>query len=828
MISLNEPEQVPDHQQVKSMFKLSASLRLAIGLAFLGLSVFLASQTLGLGQNELVAVTNLRSPLAETIALYVSREAANGSKSDLAKHLQSLVDRNDDLLSVGLRRKDQVFASSSDHDGIWETNKSQENQMLVPISVRDEKWGRVEVCFKPIVSPGYWGFLTSRPVRQFMFVLAAAILLYSLYLKKMLRHLDPSRVIPDRVRSALDTFAEGLLVIDRGNSIVLANKSFGETVGHPSTKLQGRDVNQFPWENSDSDNLPWVDALNDGKVRLGRMVDLRISEHKKITYMVNASPIFSDSGDLQGVLSTFDDVTLHEQRKQELEQTLRVLGESREKIRKQNEKLRVLATRDPLTGCLNRRAFFEEVDKIWASAGMREHSVACIMIDVDHFKAVNDTHGHSTGDEVLRVVGKTLIALEAADAIPCRYGGEEFCVLIEGYSMEAAREFAEEIRTVLEASKPAGIEITASLGVSITGKLYHPFEETLEQADQCLYIAKGRGRNRVICWTDFDESELEKVTQGKSSRTPGETRSQIPFHAVTALISALSYRDASTAEHSRRVADLCVTVASELKMPVRDQYVLETAALLHDIGKIGTPDSVLLKPGPLDDDEHEVMSHHDMIGIEIIRTTFDDPRLLEIVSNHFAWYGGTPKYPGMPTGENIPLGSRVLTICDTYDAIVTDRVYRKGAKAEAAFAELRRFAGKQFDPNLVEVFIKAVQSSQPKATQFTNVPKRSALRIGLIMDQMTAAMEAGNLAELKQQAGQLKEAANEFKLGKISELASELADVTADETNVEDLVEIANTLLDLCRMTQRAYLGVGQESRRRREQMAKRAFQPNQ
>ena len=178
----------------------------------------------------------------------------------------------------------------------------------------------------------------------------------------------------------------------------------------------------------------------------------------------------------------------------------------------------------------------------------------------------------------------------------------------------------------------------------------------------------------------------------------------------------------------------------------------------------------------------------------------------------------------MPIGEDIPLGSRILAICDTFDAIVSDRVYRKGANADVAFAELRRFAGKQFDPNLVEIFIKTVHSSQPKETHLANVPKRSALRIGLLMDQMTTSMEAGNLSELKQQAAQLKEAASEFKLGKISELANELAELSVDDTNVEDLVSIANTLLDLCRMTQRAYLGVGQESRRRREQMARRAF----
>lgn len=812
------------------MVQFSASLRLAIGLAFLGVSVFLAAQSLGLGQDEMSVSCKGRAALSETVALYASTEVTRGTITPLKKQFQKIVNRNDDVLSIGLRRGDRLLASTSEHADNWSNEENVDGQIFVPINVHKTHWGRVELCFVPHYSPGVWGFVASRPFLHFLFVMVAAIVLYSIYLRQMLSHLDPSRVIPDRVRSALDTFAEGLLVIDRNERVVLANQSFCNTVGFSTEDLQGRSASDFPWNPAEKASLPWVDALGDGTTRTGRMVDLQVNEHKKITYMVNASPIFSDNGDLQGVLASFDDVTLHEQRKQELERTLRVLGESREKIRKQNEKLRVLATRDPLTGCLNRRAFFEEVQKVWGTLGVGGKTVACIMVDVDHFKSVNDNYGHAAGDEVLRSVGKTLVELESVNALPCRYGGEEFCVMIEDYTEEMAREFAEEIRSVIEVSKPAGIDITASLGVAVPNGVNDNFEEVLERADQGLYVAKRRGRNRVICWSDFEESELESSKEANSSRPDdnqaGESsRSSIPFHAVTALISALSYRDASTAEHSRRVADLCVQLGSKL-MTVRDQYVLETAALLHDIGKVGTPDSILLKPGPLDEDEREVMSHHDMIGIEIVRTTFDDDDLIDIVSNHFAWYGGNPRTPGMPTGNEIPLGARILSICDTYDAIVSDRVYRPGASHDAAFAELRRCAGQQFDPQLVEQFIDCViQSHQYKTKDVANVSKRSALQIGLIMEQMTVALETGNTNEVQRQARCLYEAAADSKLDEIAEIASELTELTVDDAEVDDMLNVATTLLDLCRMTQHAYVGVGAESRRQREQMAKRPFE---
>ena len=129
---------------------------------------------------------------------------------------------------------------------------------------------------------------------------------------------------------------------------------------------------------------------------------------------------------------------------------------------------------------------------------------------------------------------------------------------------------------------------------------------------------------------------------------------------------------------------------------------------LHDIGKIGVPDSILLKPGPLTQDEWQVMTMHDHIGVEIIKSSFACSELAEIMTNHHAWYAGNPRSPELPTGDDIPLGARILAIADAFDAIVSDRVYRRGRSIEDAFAELRRCVGTQFDPELVEEFIACV------------------------------------------------------------------------------------------------------------------------
>jgi diguanylate cyclase (GGDEF)-like protein/putative nucleotidyltransferase with HDIG domain len=554
------------------------------------------------------------------------------------------------------------------------------------------------------------------------------------------------------------------------------------------------------------DDYPWTRAIDDSQLQTERILRYQLESGPQRIFSVNAAPLGKERAQ-RGALATFRDVTHVEEHRAELERMLSLLRDSRDEIKRKNGELEILATQDALTGCLNRRAFFESFDSMWNEAKAIGLPLACLMIDIDHFKSVNDTYGHQAGDEVLRQVSQTLRQIHKDHGLVCRYGGEEFCVVLPHFDLEQAIAAGEETRIAISDIRlldPADLQLTASLGVSELRFEAADPHDLINQADSCLYVAKREGRNRVIAYNPSMSVEGE-VTKGVALAK--RDRIEIPYQAVTALVTALSYRDANTAEHSRRVADLCGRIAEGIFDPVQT-YVLEIAALLHDIGKIGVPDEILLKPGPLSRDEWELMGRHDRIGAEIIASAFDCPALSEIISNHHAFYGGSARDPHLPAGEDIPLGARFLTIADSYDAMVSDRVYRKGRSHAEAIAELRHCAGTQFDPKLVEYFAEKIETRSPDVTaDALAIRKQTALQIGFQVERLANAVACQDIDGLKSLASHLGLFARNTHIETIA-MAAEKIETGASEEELQwvSLLRDTHDLLDICRATQSDFL----------------------
>ena len=762
-----------------------------------------------------------KTDLCESLAINCSLLAQRGDLRGIEDNLESVTKRNPDIRSACVRRADgREIGVIGDHAKYWHLDsgeRSLPDNIFVPIANGSKQWGTVEISFER--STGWLATLLKYPLIALgMATMVLNALLFRWYMGKMLSYLDPSKAVPAHVRATLDTFAEGVVVLDGDQRIVLANESFRQNVGYSHDEIQGARIDRFKWVTSESDTSPWKALQQDNK-NINAKLALDQHDGKQRVFLVNASPIAGSDQRKRGTIVSFDDITQMEQRREQLSSALNELRESRDELSRRNEELQYLATRDPLTGCVNRRTFFETFENQWNTARRFDHPLSCVMVDIDHFKSINDTHGHSMGDEVLRKVSAALReSVRDADVV-CRYGGEEFCILMPHLTVAQATQAAERVRVILEELEFDVLSVTASLGVSSIELQPESPQELLDQADKCLYVAKRNGRNQVVRWDEVpDDMEVDESKIARTKEEEGgieleaganDIENSIPYPAVVSLLSALAYRDADTAAHSTRVAELCAATARGL-MSVKDAYVLEIAALLHDIGKIGVPDAILLKPGPLTSEEWRVMQHHDQIGVEIVASSFPHPQLVEIVRFHHTTFAGNADAPGMPAGKDIPLGARIVTIVDSYDAMVSDRVYRKGRPQDEAFAELRRCAGSQFDPELVEHFIKVVREYAVHEIPGTN--KQSALQIGLHVQRLAQAVDDCDQSAIQALAGRL--AATASSLG-IEEIEARAKFVEQEAEQYEDLESMASTvmeLIELCQTTQKAYVETAFES----------------
>ncbi len=347
------------------------------------------------------------------------------------------------------------------------------------------------------------------------------------------------------------------------------------------------------------------------------------------------------------------------------------------------------------------------------------------------------------------------------------------------------------------------MRLTASLGVSELAFGAPGVQDLINQADTCLYAAKRLGRNCVITFNPETQCEPGQ-TNSDESHTRGPDRIDIPYQAVTALVSALSYRDAKTAEHSRRVADLAVRAAKGL-LDKRDTYLLEIAALLHDIGKVGVPDHILLKPGKLTDQEWEIMSRHDRVGVEIVAGAFNCPQLTEVISMRHAHFDGqSQRHPHLPSGKDIPALSRLLAIVDSYDSMVSKSVYREARSHEQAIDELRRCAGTQFDPELVEHFAERIGLDQSGSCEAAGaIRNQAAIHLGFQVERIAEAIEAQDTHGMKTLAERLGRYARDTELQLIEEAAKNLEQQAAkDGIQWITLLRETHQLLDICRATQ--------------------------
>lgn len=383
-------------------------------------------------------------------------------------------------------------------------------------------------------------------------------------------------------------------------------------------------------------------------------------------------------------------------------------------------RLRQAAMTDGLTSLYNHDHLNRVIEAELSRARRYGHPLAMIMLDIDFFKAVNDTFGHLAGNGVLVRVAEVLReSVRDCDTVG-RFGGEEFAVLLPEATAKDARAVAERIRkTIADRVRPDDVHphvVTASLGIADTeDNRVRSASDLVDLADRAMYVAKRRGRNQVICAHELIDGgdiaptiqtdEVEWLRRRLAAMTV--RAKDMYIQSIASLLQAMDEKDPYTGRHAMNVAYYAERIAERMGLSAAAVKTIHNAGLLHDIGKVGVPDRILLKQTSLAPLERMVIDQVPVIGTRIL----DHLRILEaevqVIRHQREFFDGSGSPAGL-IGDRIPVGSRVVLVADAFDSMTTDRAYRDRRPIADAIDELKLHAGSQFDPKVVEVVTRLV------------------------------------------------------------------------------------------------------------------------
>ena len=475
---------------------------ISLGLVALTLSILLMSNlAVDLIPDQAAELFEYRQKYSEALAVQYSLLAEHGDSRAIQEAFDLLVERNEDILSAAvILANGETLAIAGHHQQSWEQplgDFSSPDHIQVPIFNRTGRWGTVQLRFQSLDEGGWLQWLHDPWIQFLGLVVGTGFMGFFLYMRRTLHHLDPSSVVPLRVKVAFDVLTESVVLLDNAERIVLANRAFSQVVGKDSHALIGKRLDDFHWTavppETSLGTFPWKIARKKKCMELDYSMSLSDVSGKLLKFRVNCTPILNEIDQMQGLLVSLDDVT-------KLEETILALESSK-------AEMEGLAMRDPLTGIFNRRALFEALQDLYNVSSTENLDFGCIMGDIDHFKSFNDRFGHAVGDQVIQIVAQILSTTVRPTDIMGRYGGEEFCILLPGQGPEGTAIAAERLRFAIEARASQAVRsagddrITMSFGVSCFSLGGSDPMEIVDEADKALYVAKEAGRNQVGQWT---------------------------------------------------------------------------------------------------------------------------------------------------------------------------------------------------------------------------------------------------------------------------------------------------------------------------------------
>ena len=504
-----------------------------------------------------------------------------------------------------------------------------------------------------------------------------------------------------------------VMITDLDGAILYVNQTFCSATGYALADVFGQQVSMLSaGPVSDPANQELWERLRRGEEWVGELHGRRKNGE---CYWEQASicPIRDESGRLRHLLKISEDITQRKLLENELrsavetlraneaslQATCRQLAAATRALKKSQRKLQRLSQQDALTGLLNRRGFKSELQRVKALAEREGQCIGFLIIDIDHFKQINDLYGHAIGDHILKTVAELLRAhLRASDLI-CRYGGDEVIIALPSTDEAATRLTANRILQAVRhhdfSKGHAKLAVTVSIGAACKSPLHnHSVEKVIKLSDHALYCIKKKGRDGMAFWSaDAEQADVPEAQ--------GESKYSQPFRFVFhILVTLLEAREQVTGEHCKRVAQMAALLARAMNLAPAQVEIVEQSALLHDIGKIAIPDAILTKPGPLTPEERKIVQRHPKTGADILRATPEFKAISEVILSHQEWYDGSG-YPRRLKGKQICIGARIFAVVNAYEAMRAGRPYARPRPPREALREITRWSGKQFDPDAV-------------------------------------------------------------------------------------------------------------------------------
>ena len=460
------------------------------------------------------------------------------------------------------------------------------------------------------------------------------------------------------LKNTIACIGDGVVSIDITYSVVLLNGvaesltgwTLGEALGKPLYEIFNI-MNEFT-RKMDGDIAH--DVITSGTIqKLANHTILIRKDGKELLIEDSAAPVFDISGRVVGAVIVFRDYT-----------------EKWEHLKR----IEYLSLHDELTGLFNRRFFEIELKRLDTK---RNLPLSLIMGDINGLKLVNDSFGHETGDELLKKAADAISRACRSDEIVARLGGDEFIILLPHTGAAESERVADRIREFVDMEKVRGLSISISCGVHT---------KTQEQEDM-----------RDIFKKTEDQMYRRKILASGSMRSA----------TISMISTTLFEKNERELIHSGHVGALCFELAGKMNFSIEDAKTMRLAGLMHDIGKIGTPESILNSSGTLSDEQYNEVKKHPEIGYRILSSVIEFSEISRYVLEHHEKWDGTG-YPQSLKGEAICVEARMIAVADSYDAMTSQRTYRKVLSREEAIIEIMRCSGTQFDPAIAKVFVEQV------------------------------------------------------------------------------------------------------------------------